>query len=175
MGISYATAEVGGSHLRGWPETTDPPSESALDTIESMIESRDQKILKDSLIQCHFTFRIPLSFKQNIELLNAATGLNYDEESLYTFARRVETLNRMFNIREGITRQDDVLPPRFWEPEPSGPREGMKSFVDYEDFERCLDHFYELRGWDNNGQPTIDTMQELNLVPTHFSKPSWVE
>ncbi len=163
LGLSYATAEVGASHLRGWPATVDPPSESALDVIDSMMTARDGKVLTDSLIVCHFTYHLPLSHEQKITLLNAATGFDYNESSISTFAHRVATLTRMFNVREGISRKDDILPERFWEPQKDGPREGMSAFVNTADFEDSLDKFYELRGWDRNGRPTNDTINILGL------------
>jgi aldehyde:ferredoxin oxidoreductase len=163
MGLSYATAAVGASHLRGWPATTDPPVESALDMVMSMILGRAEKILRDSLVVCHFTFRLPLSSGQMIELLNAATGMNYTEEDMGNYAHRVETLSRLFNIREGASRKDDVLPPRFWEPQTHGPKKGMISYISKEDYEACLDLFYELRGWDLSGVPTDETLEMLEL------------
>ena len=163
MGLSYATAEVGASHLRGWPATTDPPDTSALPLVDSMIRSRDDKILSDSLVVCHFTYRLPLSLSQKVRLLNAATGLSYDEAAILTFAKRVDTVTRMFNIREGATRSDDVLPAKFWQPQKSGPRVGMRAFVDEADFEACIDKYYETRGWDKQGGPTESTLKSLGL------------
>jgi aldehyde:ferredoxin oxidoreductase len=163
LGLSYATAEVGASHLRGWPATSDPPSESALDVIDSMVTARDGKVLTDSLIVCHFTYHLPLPHEQKIALLNAATGFDYNELSISTFAHRIATLTRMFNVREGISRKDDILPERFWEPQKHGPREGMIAFVDKADFEASLDKFYEVRGWDRTGRPTGDTINSLGL------------
>ncbi|MEM4735686.1 MAG: aldehyde ferredoxin oxidoreductase family protein [Candidatus Thorarchaeota archaeon] len=164
MGLSYATAEVGGSHLRGWPATTEPPNVSAMDMVESMMRSRDEKILTDSLIVCHFTYRLPLSIDQKVRLLNAATGRTYDVDSVMRFARRVDTLTRLFNVREGASRRDDVLPEKFWTPQAEGPRAGMSAFVSREDFEQCLDRYYELRGWDRSGVPTEVTLRELGLA-----------
>ncbi len=161
MGLSYATADVGASHLRGWPATTEPPNESAVPLVESMIRSRDEKTLRDSLIICHFTYRLPITLSQEIRLLNAATGLNFEESDIWEFGNRVETLTRLFNIREGVSRRDDTLPPRFWEPQADGPRRGMASFVDLVDFEACLDRYYTLRGWDSNGIPLPSTVQRL--------------
>lgn len=96
-------------------------------------------------------------------MLNGATGHNYDKESIASFAQRVETLARLFNIREGLTRNDDTLPARFWEEETDGPAKGMKAFLNREDFEKSLDRFYELRGWDKNGVPTEETIKSLGL------------
>jgi aldehyde:ferredoxin oxidoreductase len=163
MGLSYATAAVGSSHLRGWPDTTDPPIESGLDMVESMIQSRAEKILKDSLVICHFTFRLPLTYPQIISLYNAATGVNYNESDVSLFAQRVETLSRLFNIREGASRKDDQLPPRFWEPQTHGPRKGMISYINKDDFDACLDLFYKLRGWDMSGTPKDETLEHLGL------------
>lgn len=163
MGLSYATADVGASHLRGWPQTSDQPDSSALDVIESMVDQRDIKILRDSLVVCHFTYHLPLTKAQNITMLNGATGLNYDEESISTFGQRVETLSRLFNIREGLSRKDDILPPRFWEGETHGPAKGMKAFVDQDDFEKSLDKYYDKMGWDKDGVPTKETIKKLGL------------
>jgi len=163
MGLSYATGDVGGSHLRGWPQTMDHPDSSTLDVIESMVDQRDIKILRDSLIICHFTYHFPLTHEQNITMLNGATGLNYNKESISIFAQRVETLARLFNIREGVSREDDILPPRLWEAETHGPAKGMKSFIDQDDFERSLDKYYELRGWGTDGVPKEETIKKLGL------------
>ncbi|MHA2151087.1 MAG: aldehyde ferredoxin oxidoreductase C-terminal domain-containing protein, partial [Candidatus Thorarchaeota archaeon] len=163
MGLSYATANVGASHLRGWPQTSDQPNLSALDVVESLIEQRDIKILRDSLIVCHFTYHLPLSHDQNIRMLRGATGTDYDKTSISLFAQRVDTLARLFNIREGMSRKDDVIPPRFWEAETHGPAEGMKAFVDRDDFEKSLDRYYEVRGWNKDGTPTKETIEKLGL------------
>jgi len=163
MGLSYATGDVGASHLRGWPQTIDYPDSSAQDVIESMVEQRDIKILRDSLIVCHLSYHLPLSQDQNITMLNGATGLNFDKESISLFGQRVETLARLFNIQEGISRKDDILPPRLWEAEKHGPAKGMKSFVNQDDFERSLDRYYSLRGWSMDGVPTNETIKKLGL------------
>ncbi|MGQ4872175.1 MAG: aldehyde ferredoxin oxidoreductase C-terminal domain-containing protein, partial [Candidatus Thorarchaeota archaeon] len=163
MGLSYATADVGASHLRGWPATTDPPDTSALDVVESMVRARDEKVLTDSLVVCHFTYHLPLKLEQKIRLLNGATGESYTEEDIFLFAKRVAVLTRSFNVREGVSRKDDVLPPKFWTPQSQGPREGRTAFVSREDFEASLDMFYRLRGWDQNGVPTKETIEEVGL------------
>jgi len=163
LGLSYATADVGASHLRGWPQTTEKPDASACDVIESMVTERDTKIFTDSLILCHFTWHFPLTRDEKIQLFSSATGVNYDDERLSEFGQRVETLIRLFNINEGVTRADDILPPRFWEPDTIGPSKGMKSFIDMNDFERSLDKYYELRGWTIDGIPTEETIKKLGL------------
>ncbi|MFX0093520.1 MAG: aldehyde ferredoxin oxidoreductase family protein, partial [Candidatus Hodarchaeota archaeon] len=53
MGVSYAVAACGASHLRGWPATMKPPKESALSVIDSLITSQNEKLIKDCLVICH--------------------------------------------------------------------------------------------------------------------------
>jgi aldehyde:ferredoxin oxidoreductase len=164
LGLSYATAEVGASHLRGWPQTSEKPDSSALDVIDSMVKERDTKTLTDSMIVCHFTWHFPLSREQKIALINGATGLNYDDNRISQFGQRVETLTRIFNLREGVTKVDDVLPPKFWQKGTQGPSAGMRAFVDEVDFEKSLEKYYLLRGWDHNGVPTGETIENLGLT-----------
>jgi aldehyde:ferredoxin oxidoreductase len=164
LGLSYATGDVGASHLRGWPATNDPPRESAVDMVESMIEGRYLKILRDSLVVCHFVWHIPLGFEPLIRLLNGATGLEYSQDSINLYGQRVETLTRMFNHREGISRDDDILPQRFWEGQVSGPNEGLPAYISKEDFEASLDRYYDLMGWEReDGLPTAATLKKLGL------------
>jgi aldehyde:ferredoxin oxidoreductase len=164
LGLSYATADVGASHLRGWPQTTEKPDSSALDVIDSMVRERDTKTLTDSMIVCHFTWHFPLSREQKIALVNGATGLNYDDTRISQFGQRVETLTRLFNLREGATKADDILPQKFWRKGSQGPSAGMRAFVSEDDFEKSLEKYYLLRGWDTNGVPTRETLESLGLV-----------
>ncbi|MFW9956919.1 MAG: aldehyde ferredoxin oxidoreductase family protein [Candidatus Odinarchaeota archaeon] len=163
LGLSYATADVGASHLRGWPQTSEKPDSSALEVIESMVIERDTKTLTDSMIVCHFTWHFPLSREQKIQLINGATGLSYHSEDVSRFGQRVETLTRLFNLREGITRADDILPPKLWKKETLGPSKNMSAFIDRRDFEKSLDKYYALRGWNNEGIPTGETVEKLGL------------
>jgi aldehyde:ferredoxin oxidoreductase len=163
LGLSYATAAVGASHLRGWPQTTELPDSSALDLIESMVRERDTKFLTDSMVVCHFTWHFPLSREDKIALVNGATGHSYDYESISKFGQRVDTLTRLFNIREGFSRADDTVPPKFWRAQTTGKAEGQKAFIDQDDFEKSLDKYFKLRGWNSDGVPTKETIDELGL------------
>jgi aldehyde:ferredoxin oxidoreductase len=163
QGLLYATGDIGGSHLRGWPPTSDPPDSSVVPFVEALLPGRIEKIVKDSLIICHFTNRVPITLEQMTRMLVGASGVDYSLDDVRNFAFRVESLIRLFNIREGVTRKDDTLPHRFMEPEPDGPRQGMTAFVDESDLDRGLERYYELLGWDENGIPTAGTLRKLGL------------
>ena len=65
---------------------------------------------------------------------------------MYTIGERINTVERLFNIEEGFTRADDVLPPRFAEEAaPSDP--GAHTF----DVTAVMDEYYAERGWDATG------------------------
>jgi aldehyde:ferredoxin oxidoreductase len=161
LGVSYATAEIGASHLRGWPATREMPVREALDTVKSMIKSRDKKIIEDSSVVCTF---FPFSLRSLAQLITLATGKKMTASKLKKAAWRIDTTTRMFNLREGATKRDDILPPRLMkEPVPSGPAKGHKAFTSKRDFKQCLDRYYELRGWNREGEPTLQTIERLGI------------
>ena len=70
---------------------------------------------------------------------------------------------RAFNVREGFSRADDTLPPRiFNEPLTSGTAKGRT--LPKAEFEKMLDDYYGLRGWDlKTGYPAEQTLKRLGL------------
>ncbi|MBU4190484.1 MAG: aldehyde ferredoxin oxidoreductase C-terminal domain-containing protein, partial [Candidatus Thermoplasmatota archaeon] len=113
-----------------------------------------------SLVLCDF---MPLGAEDYVELLNSATGFDFTEEEYMKTGERIWNLTRMFNVREGITRKDDTLPPRFMnEPLPDGPAKGQK--ITKETLDRMLNEYYDLRGWDENGIPKKEKLDELGLA-----------
>lgn len=169
IGLSYVTAAVGASHLRGWPSTTKPPETSALSVLDSLIEQQNLKILKDSLIMCHFTHSISPRWSVNdcVKVYSTVTGHNVTIDSITQTANRIWTLARMFNIREynDSPRHHDVLPYRFMkEPVPDGPTKGYTAFINQQDFEDSLTELYARRGCDAEGHPTKATLRDLDLT-----------
>jgi aldehyde:ferredoxin oxidoreductase len=76
------------------------------------------------------------------------TGLPSDKDFLIKVAASISNEVRNFNIREGLSRMDDRLPPRFHrEPLPSG------QVITEEELSTMLSEYYQLRGWDKKGIP----------------------
>jgi len=72
---------------------------------------------------------------------------------------RVNNLVRLFNIREGLTKDQDTLPRRFFsEPLKEGPSRGRVVELD-----QLLADYYMVRGWDADGVPVAEKLQELGL------------
>ncbi|MHA2367500.1 MAG: aldehyde ferredoxin oxidoreductase family protein [Candidatus Hodarchaeales archaeon] len=169
LGLSYMTAAIGASHLRGWPRTAETPSKSASTVLDSLIEEQNLKMLKDSLIICHFTHSIDPNLQINdcSRLLTAVTGVPFEEADLNQIVQRTWVLARKINQREsglGSLRLFDQLPSRLLdEPLPSGRAKGCRAFISEEDREKSLSEIYYRRGCDENGIPHPETIKELDL------------
>lgn len=97
--------------------------------------------------------------KRAAELLTAVTGLEFSEQQLFKVGERIVNLERVYVVREGITRKDDYLPQRFLkEPMPDGASKGATFEMD-----SMLDQYYKERGWDNNGIPKLHNLRRLGL------------
>lgn len=110
-------------------------------------------------------------FEEWANLIRYATGMESSKEELMTVGERIYTVERMFNIREGFSRRDDTLPERYFkEPTPLGLPIVRGKKIDRERFERMLEEYYELHGWDENGVPTRETLKRLSLdkEPSHL-------
>ena len=76
---------------------------------------------------------------------------------------RIFNLQRLYLIREGISRKDDTWPNRFFDESlPEGPSKGNR--VSREVIEKVLDEYYTARGWDlSTGYPTSETLDRLAI------------
>jgi aldehyde:ferredoxin oxidoreductase len=93
------------------------------------------------------------------EQVAAATGIDYTLEDLEKCGERIWNLQHLFNRAAGFTREDDTIPQRFLEePAPNGPGKGTVV-----DLDRMLKEYYEIRGWDEEGNPTAEKIAELGL------------
>ena len=105
---------------------------------------------------------IPFTKKQIIELIEAITGMKMSHWRLMKTVERGITLSRIFNLREGFTAEDDILPERFNTSPESGPLKGIK--VDKAEHEDAREAYYQMFGWDEKGVPTRGRLAELNML-----------
>uniref|UniRef100_UPI000552B838 aldehyde ferredoxin oxidoreductase C-terminal domain-containing protein n=1 Tax=Desulfovirgula thermocuniculi TaxID=348842 RepID=UPI000552B838 len=146
MGLAYATAARGACHLRATfykPELAGIIDPKAVEgKAELFIDYEDRLAIYDALILCRF-YRDLVLWEDLVELVNATTGLGLDEGNLRGIARRIVEATRKFNLREGLTKEDDSLPQRFFtEPLENG------DVLPRENFARLLADYYRLRGWE---------------------------
>ncbi|HVN23030.1 MAG TPA: aldehyde ferredoxin oxidoreductase family protein [Syntrophorhabdales bacterium] len=129
----------------------------------------------DALGVCkfHTVFMSPNlpSFPEFSKLVALNTGLSLTPLQIWDAANRSYTLERMFNIREGLTRAHDTLPERYFTvPTPAGSPMARGKCIDRGKFERMLDEYYELHEWDAAGVPTRRLLKRLGIdsEPSHL-------
>lgn len=120
----------------------------------------------DALGVCRFltAFSSPhgLQYRQFARLIRLATGLEISARQLRTIAERIYTLERMLLVGDGLSRQDDTLPKRYFEePIPEGPARGC--VIDRKNFDGMLDEYYRLHGWGKDGIPAKRTLNRLGI------------
>lgn len=100
------------------------------------------------------------AFGFNAEILACVTGWPYSPQDLEKCALRIIALERLFHVREGITRDDDTLPLRLLtEPMPEGPKRGQVV-----DIEPLKYQAYEALGWDKvTGIPSQELLLDLGM------------
>ncbi len=113
MGLAYATSDRGACHLR---TTFYKPELAGMidpDQIEGkadlFVDFEDRLTLFDSMILCKF-FRDLYPWEHLGTLISAATGINPSTDNLQQIAQSISTIVREFNLREGMTQDDETLP-----------------------------------------------------------------
>jgi aldehyde:ferredoxin oxidoreductase len=171
MGLAYATATRGGCHRRAKPVEI-PQDRFKYDNFGFEGNAQMVKKLQDFREPVHcgilcdalLRFCFELEMKDIAEMYRLVVGWeDISAPELTQLAERIYTLTRCYNVREGVDRKDDTLPPRILhDPLPDGPGQGK--VIGDETFNRMLDEYYVLRGWDSNGIPTPETLDRLGLT-----------
>jgi aldehyde:ferredoxin oxidoreductase len=120
-----------------------------------VLDTARRRILQDSLMNCTSAFWLTFDRKLWAEILQGITGALFTGDDLYPIADRINSLERLFNFREGCKPEDDTLPGRLMEePLPDGPHQGER--VSPEDLHRLLTEYYTLLGWSpDHGLPPM--------------------
>ncbi|MEJ2134492.1 MAG: aldehyde ferredoxin oxidoreductase family protein [Desulfofustis sp.] len=167
MALAYATSDRGGCHLRSWPigeEILNMTNPLGLHTTEFKPEvvknQQDLFCLVNCSGLCLFA-AFTLTLEQIAPLFASLTGIESfaDAQKLLEAGERVNNLVRLFNLREGLTADQDSLPARFTsEPLPDGPRRGATVEVG-----EMVQSYYKLRGWTDDGRPTREVLDRLDI------------
>jgi aldehyde:ferredoxin oxidoreductase len=131
--------------------------------VAAAVETEDRAAVMDSLILCKFlrgVFDEP--WDEWPALLRPVTGWDIDGEELRQTARRIVAAKRLFNLREGWTREEDGLPERFLT-EPLELDSGREVTLTRERLDTMIDSYYKRRGLDENGFPKRETLTQLGL------------
>jgi aldehyde:ferredoxin oxidoreductase len=203
--LGIATASRGADHLRSRPtlEIFQLP-ESLREKIYGVVTSAnptdyDTKEIPvavhetiyaviDSLGICKFVchgFNSPklLGYQQFRQLIRLVVGWEISDDELKALGTRVVNLERFMNLREGLTRQDDTLPGRYFN-DPMPLKLAKGHHIDRHQFDQMLTRYYQYRGWNDEGVPSqearVDVQESLTPlkkslpVPSHEDSTGWI-
>ncbi|MFV2068493.1 MAG: aldehyde ferredoxin oxidoreductase C-terminal domain-containing protein [Pirellulales bacterium] len=163
MGVAYATSNRGGCHLRAWTPAIESTGETDPHTPEGkgawVAHEQNRTTSHDSTGVCFFIGGAGSPLETLVPCVSAATGCSYSMDDFVTIGERTWNLERLWNLKAGLTRRDDSLPSRLLkEPHRQGPSAGVTVHLD-----RMLDDYYRQRGWTVEGIPTREKLVELGL------------
>ena len=127
-------------------------------------DMEDQYTIIDSLIVCKFSRGTYYKgFEDLAKLYSLVTGFEVTAEEMKRTGERINNVARLFNVREGFSRKDDTLPYKVMHlPIPDeGPSKG--AYVSQKELDFLLDDYYEARGWNKDGIPTVKKLKELGM------------
>jgi aldehyde:ferredoxin oxidoreductase len=166
QGLLYATSNRGACHMRGnmlglevlgLPKLIDRFQVQGKSSF--VILHQDIAAAIDSLVICKFT-NMGVAEEYFARALSAVTGIEYATGELIRVGERAWNMERLYNNREGFSREHDCLPPRLTqEAVTAGPSQGWVSKL-----EPMLKEYYRGRGWDENGVPRPEKLKQLSLA-----------
>jgi aldehyde:ferredoxin oxidoreductase len=154
IGLEYAISDRGACHLRATfykPELSNmiPPGQIE-GKAAMLIDFEDRHTLFDTLILCRF-YRDLYPWEVLRRIIRVTTGIEFDQPGLQFLAGNIINSTRRFNLREGLTPEDDALPKRMYqEPLDKG------QTITKQELETLRNDYYRLRGWDEAGRPVRD-------------------
>ncbi len=168
MALSYATSPRGACHNQSdyfyvdWGHANEElgiafyPRHGGAEKAANVARHQDWRTVYNSLVMCIFA---NISPGTQVELINAACGLDWDVEEMMRCGERGWNLKRAINNRLGLTRKNDKLPKALLEPYNEG---GAAGYVI--PFDEMIKAYYAARGWDpGTGRPTKEKLESLGL------------
>ncbi|MCW4026765.1 MAG: aldehyde ferredoxin oxidoreductase family protein, partial [Candidatus Bathyarchaeota archaeon] len=125
-----------------------------------VIDVEDLYAVIDSLIVCKFSRGT--YYKKYDDLAayySLTTGIPMTAEELEKAGERIGNLGRLFNVREGLTRKDDHLPPKVMSTPIPDDTVSKGSYITQKELDFMLDDYYAHRGWTEEGLPTLEKLK----------------
>ena len=171
VALGYATSNRGACHLQAFTHDFEDgaamPDLGYKETI-SLFETKGKAkfvvdfqhlmSMLDSLHCCKFIIFGGMTVEPLVKVLNLVSGWDFSKEDFLKAGERIFNLKRLYNVREGISRKDDTLPPRILTHPRGG---GAGDNLPY--LNKMLDEYYQIRGWDEFGIATKETLKRLDL------------
>jgi aldehyde:ferredoxin oxidoreductase len=179
MGLHYSVHATGADHCSGIQDDqvikaiAKEEGIHADRTLTGMeMSPRKARLLYDAGLWRHMAnylgmcIFVPWNHQHMSDAVEAVTGWQTSYEDLVKVVERGMTLARIFNLREGFTRGDDMLPHRF---SSSSSSEGPLSdvIVDPVKLETAQRAYFQMLGWNDAGTPTYEKLVELGIEWAH--------
>ncbi len=163
--LGYATSNRGGCHLTGYlaaMELFSAPKRIPRFTLggkaDLLVLKQNQSAIEDSLVNCKFS-GYALGFDFHSRFATVITGYDFNITELLKIGERIYNLERLFNIKAGVDKEQDTLPERFM----NTPFDEGLSKDRVVPVKQMLKDYYAVRGWDGNGIPTKEKLEGLGL------------
>jgi aldehyde:ferredoxin oxidoreductase len=163
VALAFATSNRGACHKRA-PIGAEITGQVNMNTTEGKAvmvkEIQDKVNAIFTLVSCRFHEFVadPSIYPAYV---NAATGRSMTPDEFITLGERIWNLEKLFNLGAGLTRADDSLPGRCFEPVKGEHSE--EAVIKHNQFESMLDEYYKVRGWTEKGIPSGAKLQELGI------------
>ena len=146
------------------------PDPNKVDRWDDKGKGKNVKILQDGIIipdilgVCKFSMYAGVTLEHYAKILSAFTGWNLNGKNLLKIGERTINLQRLFNIREGFSKKDDLIPERAKQRPLFGVyRDEDRCII--KDYEGMLKEYYLARGWDlETGKPKPEKLDELGII-----------
>lgn len=168
LGLVYAISARGASHTEADMHTVDVGVDvpqlgiHASDRLVSagkgltVARCQDFRAFHDSLIMCHFP---EVSPDVLVRLLNHCTGFALRPQDILEVGSRIVNTKRLFNLRCGLSIEEEKLPPPLLRPLNGSIPGGIVP-----DMSVMLKEYYQYRRWDlKTGKPSKEKLTELGL------------
>lgn len=163
MGVAYATSNRGGCHLRAWTPALETDTSVDPHTTEGksewVVTEQNRTTAHDATGICLFVAFGGGPLEALAPCTAAATGIDFSIDDFVKIGERTWNLERLWNLKAGLTRADDSLPKRLLtEGHKAGPSKGVTVNLDV-----MLPIYYKERGWTDDGVPSNEKLAELGL------------
>jgi len=171
--VNFATSARGACHLSGFthvferalvapeigiPEPIDRFEVSGKGILTA--KTQDYMGMLDSLEICKFIMFGGMGISTFIKWYKYVTGEQMDVNSFMKTGERIFNLKRLYNVKCGVSRKDDFLPPRIltWKKVGEGLSPNLPPLG------TMLGEYYDYRGWSEDGIPSKEKLEELDIM-----------
>jgi len=173
MALAFGVSPIGAHHKESWVITFEIKQTSR----DSYGPEKAQKVIDlqrirgglfEYIVSCRFPWiEVGWGLENYPKYFNAVSGLHWTLDDFWTVSDRIYSLIKLFWLREyPDTHRKLDYPPAVWFDPSNADTEGpiAGKHLEYDKYDGLLQHYYDLRGYDKRGIPTMATLERLGLA-----------